>query len=84
MMIHCQKCGIAAEAGDGLRILPFLAIEPDSVWDWLALCRPCFEGETADRARHRRCHTYGYALAAPSWDEAPELTTWHRAMLGEK
>lgn len=81
-MIGCQKCGVPEEAGDGLRILPHCAEKPDSRWDWLALCRPCLEGEVSER---KECPRPAGQLpfATPTWDEAPRLNGWHRRMLGE-
>jgi len=79
-VIHCQKCGISEEADGGPRILPYWADEPDSRWGWLTLCRPCLQGAREERMRQNESGTLDL-LAAPTWDEAPQLTNWHRRML---
>lgn len=81
-MIGCQKCGVEEGAGDGLRILPYLRDNPDSAWDWLALCRPCLKGEVSEREECPR-PAGQLPFATPTWSEAAQLNNWHRRMLGE-
>ena len=69
----CQKGDCTKPHGE-VRILPWEA--DDFVWDWVALCRTCFEQEVTDRLE-KNVHLPERAKPyyTPPWNECRVINT---------